>query len=219
MSAANLLLIGPPGVGKTMLAVAIGRRAVEAGYRVYYATAADLVAKTQRAALEGRWLTTMRFWNGPQPLICDELGYLPLPAEAASHFFQVVSRRYHHGSIILTTNRGIAQWGEIFDDPTVAPPPSSTGSSTAASSSRATAPPTGCAATKNDSTPSAPASKPPSRQVEGRADHSQAAERLLSASIRIDCGRKRPDRPRRRQTHRPKPSPLKARKRAVGLLV
>src|SRR6266705_1099519 len=73
------------------------------------------------AALEGRWQTTMRFWNGPALLIIDELGYLPLPAEAASHLFQVVSRRYEHGSIILTTNRGIASWGEIFDDATVAP--------------------------------------------------------------------------------------------------
>ena len=62
----------------------------------------------------------MRFWNGPGLLIIDELGYLPLPAEAASHLFQVVSRRYEHGSIILTTNRGIASWGEIFDDTTVA---------------------------------------------------------------------------------------------------
>ena len=117
---ANALLIGPPGVGKTMLAVALGREAAQAGYRVYYTTAADLVAKSQRAALEGRWHTTMRFWNGPQLLIVDELGYLPLPAEAASHLFQVVSRRYEHGSIILTTNRGIASWGEIFDDTTVA---------------------------------------------------------------------------------------------------
>ena len=56
----------------------------------------------------------------PALLIIDELGYLPLPAEAASHLFQVVSRRYEHGSIILTTNRGIASWGEIFDDTTVA---------------------------------------------------------------------------------------------------
>jgi DNA replication protein DnaC len=115
----NCLLIGPPGVGKTHLAIALGYRAVHAGYRVYYTTAADLVARTSRAAMDGRWANTMRFWAGPQVLIIDELGYLPMPGEAASHLFQVISRRYEHASIILTTNRGIADWGHIFEDTTV----------------------------------------------------------------------------------------------------
>ena len=118
--AANLLVIGPPGVGKTMLSVCLGRLACEAGHRVYYTTAADLVARCHRAAIEGRWANTMRFFAAPSLLIIDELGYLPLPAEAAAALFQVVSRRYLKGSIALTTNRGIASWGEIFDDPVVA---------------------------------------------------------------------------------------------------
>jgi DNA replication protein DnaC len=117
---ANALFIGPPGVGKTMLAIGLGLKAIDAGYRVYYTTAADLVTRTAKAVHDGRWATTMRFWNGPQLLIIDELGYLPLHDEAASYLFHVVSRRYEHGSIVLTTNRGIGSWGEIFADTTVA---------------------------------------------------------------------------------------------------
>jgi DNA replication protein DnaC len=93
---------------------------VHAGYRVHHTTAADLVARTSRAANEGRWENTMRFWAGPQVLIVDELGYLPMVGEAGSHLFQVITRRYLHGSVILTTNRGIAEWGAIFEDTTVA---------------------------------------------------------------------------------------------------
>lgn len=119
-SATNLLLIGPPGLGKTHVAVGLARKAAEAGYRTYFTTAADLAARCHRAAIEGRWATTMRFFAGPTLLVIDELGYLPLPAEAASALFQVVSQRYLKTSIVITTNRGVGSWGEVLGDTTVA---------------------------------------------------------------------------------------------------
>ena len=113
-------MIGPPGVGKTHLAVGLARAAAHAGYRTYFTTAADLAARCHRAAIEGRWATTMRFFNGPTLLVIDELGYLPLPAEAASALFQVVSQRYLKTSIVLTSSRGVGAWGDILGDTTVA---------------------------------------------------------------------------------------------------
>ncbi len=119
-SATNVLLIGQPGLGKTHLAVGLARKAAEVGYRTYFTTAADLAARCHRAAIEGRWATTMRFFNGPSLLVIDELGYLPLPAEAASALFQVISQRYLKTSIVLTSNRGVGSWGDVLGDTTVA---------------------------------------------------------------------------------------------------
>ena len=116
----NALFLGPPGVGKSHLAIALGIAATEAGYRTYFTTAVDLVGHLQAAHLEGNWASKMRTYTGPSVLVIDELGYLPMDATSAHWIFQVVSRRYERGSIVLTSNRGFGDWGQVFADQVVA---------------------------------------------------------------------------------------------------
>jgi DNA replication protein len=116
-----VLFLGQPGCGKTHLACAIAIRAVEAGYRGYFTNADDMVTTLAAARADGTFTTRIRTYTGPSVLVIDDVGITPIPREGANLFYQVVNRRYENGSsTIVTTNRGLPAWGDVFGDPVTA---------------------------------------------------------------------------------------------------
>jgi DNA replication protein DnaC len=113
-------LIGQSGTGKSHLAIALGVEAVRAGRSVYFAPLADIIDSLARAEREGRLRERIRTLCRAQLLIIDEIGYLSVGAGAGNLFFQLVNARYEKGAMILTSNRGFSEWGEVFGDPVVA---------------------------------------------------------------------------------------------------
>jgi DNA replication protein DnaC len=116
----NVIVLGPPGVGKTHLAISLGVKAVEAGYSVLFLTLEALMTRLTKALNENRLERSLQQLTYPKVLIVDEIGYLPLSRLEASLFFRLVARRYERASLVITSNKSFLDWGETFNDPILA---------------------------------------------------------------------------------------------------
>jgi DNA replication protein DnaC len=116
----NVILLGPPGVGKTHLAISLAVAAAQSGRRIYYGTLADLITSLEDAQQAGHLQHRMKTLGFPSLLVVDEIGYLPVTRNGAMLFFQLMARRYERASTVLTSNKSFAEWGEIFGDEVMA---------------------------------------------------------------------------------------------------
>lgn len=119
-NAENVVFLGPPGVGKSHLAIALGIEAVKAGLSVYFTTADTLIERLKKASKDGVLERKLRALAKYRLLIIDEMGYLPFDSEGAHCFFQLISKRYEKTSTIFTSNKSYGEWGEIFHDHVIA---------------------------------------------------------------------------------------------------